>query len=435
MPRPADIRPRAAIARLIFLCAVLGSALAARSIFNPLIDMVKADLAVDDVAISLAQGIALSLPAALVSILVGRFIDSRNRTRLLLILATLAMAGSIATAFATSVADLLLSRALAGLGILEEAVVLSLVADLFPPEQRGRANVIIVVGEYGGLALGFALVGWLLPLADMIPWLSSVGAWRVVPMLFGMFGLLFALPLLWLDEPPRQEQSKNASPNFIDGFRALRRYRSLLGPLLVAQIALAASGNMSGIWAVPAFIRNYGLSPSIGGDLVALIMLAAPLLGAVLAGVTIDRLKAERGAILVAVYASLLALPGAFFPLAPDSESSAALLATLTFCHTAAALSSTTLGILAIPNELRGLWAGVCTLLIILVSYTVAPTLVAALATAMGSPKNVSEALATLLLLTAIAATLGFICARRAIERGRYFAAPAPPRSSPRANH
>ena len=100
------------------------------------------------------------------------------------------------------------ARALAGLGLLQETVVISLVADLFPPERRGRANIMIVVGEYGGSALGFALAGWLMPLAGMM-WSGDPGdgGWRAVQIGFGMLGLLAAIPLFWLREPTRARTS------------------------------------------------------------------------------------------------------------------------------------------------------------------------------------------------------------------------------------
>ena len=179
-----------ASAKLALLCAILGSAWAARSIFNPLLDLAKADLAISDMHVGLVQGIALSLPAALLSIPVGRMIDTRNRVLLLVGLAAATMLGSVATALASSFTDLFVYRGLTGLGIMEEAVVLSLAADLFPPERRGRVTALIILAEYFGNALGFVFAGWLLPVASFMPLFTGASEWRMAPFLFGLAGLV-----------------------------------------------------------------------------------------------------------------------------------------------------------------------------------------------------------------------------------------------------
>lgn len=414
--------PADAIVRLVLLCTVLASAWAARSVFNPLQELARADLSLDDVQIGLVQGAAMSIPSALLSIGLGRLIDTRNRTRILIMLALLTMLGSAATGLAASFETLFVARALAGLGLLQETVVISLVADLFPPERRGRANIMIVVGEYAGSALGFALAGWLMPVAGMI-WGGDPGdgGWRAVQIAFGMIGLPIALPLIWLGEPARHECGAAAGTGFREGWTGLMRMGGLLWPLLIAQIAMIAANNAASVWSVSVFVRDFGLTPAHGGGLAATAMFVPPLLGAVIAGVTADRLRTRGGggggAAFVATAASVIAIPAALFPLAATPALSAMLLALLMAAHAGAGLGNATLGVLAIPNELRGLWFGLSNALTALISFALTPVLIGRLGEAAAGPHALAASLALVLLVASLIALGGFALSWRALAR------------------
>lgn len=407
--------PADAVVRLVILCTVLASAWTARSLFNPLQDLAKGDLSLDDVQIGLVQGAAMSIPSALLAIGLGRLIDTRNRIHILIMLALLTMLGSLATGFSTSFETLFAARALAGLGLLQETVVISLVADLFPPERRGRANIMIVIGEYSGSALGFALAGWLIPLTDVM-W-SSDGGWRAIHIGFGLLGLLAAIPLLWLREPARHECGAAAGAGFSEGWSTLMRMGALLWPLLIAQIAMIAANNAASVWSVSVFVRDFGLTPASGGRLAAGATFVPPLLGAAIAGVAADRLRVRGGgAMLVAVAAAAVAIPAALFPLAATPALSAALLALLMMAHAAAGLGGATVGVLAIPNELRGLWFGISNALTALISFALTPVLIGWLGESAGGAHALATVLATILLVASLIALGGFALAWRALR-------------------
>ncbi|WP_447765801.1 MFS transporter [Sphingopyxis panaciterrae] len=405
-----------AVVRLVLLCLILGSAWAARSVFNPLLDLAKADLSLSDLQLGLAQGAAMSLPAALLSIPLGLMVDRGRRTWLLLLLAALTMSGSIATAFSTSFTDLLAYRALTGLGMMEEAVVLSLIADLFPPGQRGRANMLVVLGEYGGWALGFAMASWLLPMSGYFSWFSPSGDWRIVPLLFGIAGMIFALPLALMREPLRTErEDSNPIAGVTHHYRALARFGPFLWPLLVAQAATATASNIASIWAVTVFVRRFGLQPAQAGELTAAAMSLPPLFGALIAGLMVDRLRASAG--IVAVVASIVAIPAAFFPIASSAPATAFLLSVLMMSHTAAVLGSSTIGIIAIPNELRGLWFGTCAMFTIVIGFAIAPALVAWFGTNAQISDALPFSLAIALVCASTVAACGYLLSWRAMMR------------------
>lgn len=407
---------RHAAAKLALLCIILGAAWAARSTFNPLLDLAKTDLALSDVQMGLVQGIALTVPAALLSIPVGRMIDTGNRIRLLVALASLTMLGSAATALSSSFTDLFAYRGLTGIGIMEEAVILSLAADLFPPERRGRVTALILLAEYAGNASGFAFAVWLLPLAPLMPFAVDAGQWRIAPFIFGLAGLLLTLPLIWMKEPVRHEMSPGTgTATFSHSLAALKAFGPMLWPLLIAQVSTVMAGNMAAVWAVPVLVRDFGLGTADGGELVALLLLVPPLVGAWVAGSLTDRFTDRGGAIAIAAAASCLALPGAAFPVAESLPVSAVLLALLAMGQTAALLGGSAISILILPNEVRGLWFGISGMVTMAVGFALGPSLVPAMSGMAGA--QLSTALALLLALSSIGAAAGFTIALKCNSR------------------
>lgn len=395
---------------------MLGSAWAARSIFNPFQEIVRTDLGLGDVQMSLVQGAAMSVPSILLSIVFGRLIDTRGRVMLLAVLSAVTMIGAIGTAFSQGFATLLGYRAVAGLGMMEEVVVLSLAADLFPREQRGRANIMIVIGDYAGSSLGFVLAGWLSPLARALPFHE---AWRGVQLLFGLIGFLFTLPLFVAREPDRQECSEVAGLPIRDGLARLWRSRGVLGPLLVGQAAMVAAGNVAWVWALPLLYRTFGMAPQALGDIAAATMSAAALIGALGAGLLVDRLASVRGSALgMAAFTSALAIPASLFPLSHLLTVGAGLLFILILGNTATALSSNTFGVTAVPNDLRGLWFGLSSVTSLLVGYGIAPTLVACLSDALGGKGAMATALAIALVATNSIALAAYVKAYRIFTSG-----------------
>ncbi len=407
-----------AVAKLCYLSAVLATAWAARSIFSPFQELVKADLGLTDIQMSIVQGAALAVPSIPLSLLAGRLIDTRNRMLLLAVLSGLTMLGSIGTAFSHDFAGLIGYRALAGLGMLEEAVVLSLAADLFAPERRGRANIMIVAGDYAGSSLGFVLAGWLIPVAPYLPFLASHGGWRDIQLLFGLAGFVFSLPLLLIREPRRHECGVAAGLPLREGWRLLWRLRGVLQPLLLAQIAIITAGNVLWVWVLPVLDRRFGLAPAELGAIAATIMPLAALAGALVSGLLVDRQDAWRsGALLIAALACALAIPASFFPLLPALPLTGALLFLLVMTNTAAALCSNTFAVIAIPNDLRGLWFGLSGALPLLVGYAIAPTLVAYLSAAIAGRDALADALAIVLVLCNVIALASYLRAWRQARR------------------
>src|SRR5512139_1580612 len=87
---------------LTLLALSLASSASLMTVFSPMQELAKADLRFSDLQLSLVQGLAVSIPIALLSLPIGRLVDRGNRARLLIALLVVSIAGTLLTAFAHS---------------------------------------------------------------------------------------------------------------------------------------------------------------------------------------------------------------------------------------------------------------------------------------------------------------------------------------------
>ena len=139
-------------------------------------------------------GTAFTLLYAVVGLPLGRLADAWSR-RLLLFGGSLLWTGmTAASAFATGFRTLFAARLAVGVG---EAVCApastSLIGDLVPPERRGRANSIFMLGLPVGLGLSYAVSGAV----------AQAWGWRAAFLVAGLPGIVVSLLCLTLPEPAR----------------------------------------------------------------------------------------------------------------------------------------------------------------------------------------------------------------------------------------
>ena len=80
--------------------------------------------------------------------------------RILLVLGVTWTVGTLATAFVTDFYMLFVARMLASIGAMcAVPVAISIAADLGPPENRGRALLVLSLGNMAGVAAAFAFGG------------------------------------------------------------------------------------------------------------------------------------------------------------------------------------------------------------------------------------------------------------------------------------
>ena len=400
---------------LWILALTICSAAAMRAVFSPVQEVVKLDLQLSDLQMSLIQGLAASIPIAILAAPLGWVVDHAHRVRILAALAGIWTLGTLATAFAPGFTALFLTRMLAGLGaVCALPVAISIAADLCAPDRRGRALLLLSLGTTVGGALAFALGGALYgALAASHFGLLGLNAWRSLHLMFGAASALLILPLLMLAEPARLEQEAPGAAMGV-ALRALWRRRGFLAPLFIGQISVVMADTAAGIWAAPVLSRSFGLHPADFAGWMGLTLLGSGVLGGVIGGFTADlghQSRLRGGILLGAVVASGLSIPAALFPIMPTVPGFAAMLALLLVSGAVTGLVTATAIAVLIPNDIRGVCLGAFIVIGAIVGFGLAPTLVSLCSSGLGGEAHLNQALALTGLATSAASFLAFVAA------------------------
>lgn len=414
-PNAASYSPARLGIQLVLLAFASAGAMYARTALSPLQETMRAALMLSDNQMALLQGPALALPMLLAAAPIGLAVDRHSRNRLLLIFASVGLLGSVLTAMASNITMLAIARALAGLAAPATAITASsLIGDLFAPAQRGRANMVIAVGQVGGMSAAFALGGAILVLFGSDPegwrWTMS---WLAVP------SLLVVLLITALREPPRSGV-KVSEPSMKRAAVELWRYRAMIAPLLLGVVVVGIADGASLIWAAPSFARNFGLAPDRVGAIMSMALLVSGIAGPVVGGMLTDFCQRRGGPRLTVSVLSGLALisaPAGLFAIAPSPLSASIPFAVFMMVGVAVSVAVTTLCTIVIPNELRGLCMSIMYAASLLFGMALAPLTVSLLSTALGGPATIGKALACVCALMSLLGAAGFAFGRRYFPR------------------
>jgi MFS family permease len=271
--------PRRAWYALFVLVVVFSLNFMDRTIANVLIDPIKAELHLSDMAMGLIVGFGFTVLYALLGIPVGRLSDRGNRRNIITIGLLIWSAFTGLSGCATGVISLAVTRI--GVGVGEScgwAPSVSMVTDYFPSGSRAKAVGILGTSSTIGAALGLLIGG-------------VVGhhfGWRVAFFVAGIPGLLMVLVLRFTVVEPLHGGSEAAGANtrhysMREVMTFLCAQHSALA-IITGSIALGFAAYTYGTW-VPSLLRRVHHLP---GDQIGLwlgaIHLLAGTLGAVAGG-------------------------------------------------------------------------------------------------------------------------------------------------------
>jgi MFS family permease len=396
-----------------FTLIALAAAMAAYARFTlgPLQESVRVALSLSDNQMALLQGPALALPMVIASIPLGLVIDRYSRVRLLLIFAAIDAGGSLLTAAARGFALLFLARCMVGLAVAAiSTTAFSLLADLYAPAARGRASMVVIVGQYGGMSGAFALGGALLaaPNLGLEGW-----RWAVLGLSAPLVVVLFLM--LLLREPARNDLVIQ-NPSARQSFNELWRYRSVIAPLLAGLVMAEMEILAVLTWAAPALSRRFSLPTDLVGSIVAVALLVSGLFGPILGGLSADvcqRTGGPRRTMSLLGGLALLTLPTSFFAVAPGAASAGVLLVASLMMLGATLVAGIAVFTVVIPNELRGLCMSTLAGAQVLFGVALAPVTVSVLSGKLGGPAMIGKALTLVCVTINALAALVFLGGRR----------------------
>jgi MFS family permease len=314
-----------------------------RQILAFLVGPLKQDMHISDTEIGLLQGLAFAMFYAFFGLPMGMLADRFSRRNIIL-------AGLVVWSVMTAVSgaarnywELALARMGVGVG---EAVInpcaLSMIADYFPKERLSLALSVYMMGIQIGAGLAMIIGGVVAQAVANMPPIEiagygAVAPWRLTFVIVGVPGLLIALILATVKEPPRHSGTQPsatgaaiAAPSVGVAVREiLTRWQSVLG--LAVMIGCQALSNYALLgWGPTFFDRVHGWPRSQTGLALGTIALVSGCIGLLLGGRLADawQRKGVTDATLRVGIMSLIGV-GVLLPSAMLWSTASATLATL----------------------------------------------------------------------------------------------------------
>jgi MFS family permease len=268
-----------------------------RQIIAFLVGPIRADLQITDFQFSLIHGLAFVIFYASLGIPIGILADKYSRRN---IITTGIALWSLMTALcglANNYWQLFLYRL--GVGVGEGALspsAVSMLADYFPPHQRGLAINLYSAGVHGGIGVanifGGVIVGFVLAGgAASIPLLNALKPWQMTFVLVGLPGLLIALLAWSLREPVRREKrAGDSGVSFLDTLSYLRKHWRVYVTLIVGAALTSLASYAMYSWVPALFDRAYAWSSGRIGLNFGVLTLIFGTGGLFLSGVVAGRL-------------------------------------------------------------------------------------------------------------------------------------------------
>jgi MFS family permease len=279
-----------------------------RQIIGAVMEPIRKDWDLTDTDVGIL-GTAFVLIYAAVGVPLGRLSDRFSRTRILSGGVTVWSLLTAASGAAWNYRSMFAARLGVGIGEASCAPAAnSLVGDLFPPHQRGRALSIFMLG----LPLGIFFSNWL---SGTI--VQSAG-WRAAFYVACVPGLFCGLLTLFIREPRRgqAEGSVSGASAVAMPQRPGSPYLLILGTPTIVWIVLSGALHNFNMYALNGFvpaliIRYHKLSNSNAGLVAGITLGAVGVVGLLCGGWVADRVQRARpnGRLLVAAVAMLLSAP------------------------------------------------------------------------------------------------------------------------------
>ncbi|WP_260928544.1 MFS transporter [Novosphingobium sp. 9] len=275
-----------------------------RQIINLVVEPLRRDFHIQDVQVSVLQGIAFALFYAVVAVPIGWLADRWRRDRIIIAGMALWALCTLGCMIARSFEMLFVARLL--IGLADASLVpasMSLLGDYFPRARLAGPVGILTGATFLGSGMALTFGGLLLAILPVdrdvaLPLFGSIHGWQLAFGIMCLIGIAFTLALLAIREPVRRDRSAvagtaNHSASFRDVIAFLIRQRRSLGSLLTGLILLGTYQYGFSAWAVTMFIRVHGWSATRIGFIYGLYLMILGPTASALGGRICDWLRAR----------------------------------------------------------------------------------------------------------------------------------------------
>jgi MFS family permease len=382
-----------------------------RFVMSLVMEPLKADLGLSDFQLGLLQGTGFVILYTAVAIPLGLMADRINRRNLIIAGVVLWSLATGLCGLAYSFGSLFLARV--GVGFGEAALVpaaMSLLAAYFPRRQLGRAVSLFTTGA--SLGKSAALIGGGAVLAVLVtaggltlPAIGRLEPWQGTFVLMAVPGLILALLMLTMREPPRPattvvRPSLRVAAAYV---RSHARAYALHGCAAAIVVLLIQS---FAAWSPSFYVRFFGMTPSQAGVAIGSVILVAAPLGHLSGGALTDFFQsrgARSPAAPVMVIGLLAAIPcGLLFGTTRSLPLSLAAFGAMSYFTTLAAPASLAGVQMLTPDRLRGVVTSMFLAFTTFVGIGLGPPLIGIMTDQLfGSPQALDKSL--MLTLTVLA--------------------------------
>ena len=390
-----------------------------RQILSMLVGPIKADLGLTDTELSLLHGLAFALFYTVFGIWpIGTWADKGNRRN---IVAGGVFLWSLMTALCgrmTNFAGLFAARV--GVGVGEAALTptaYSMLADYFPPEKRGRALGLFSMGVYFGISVAIMVTGALvqyvsgLPPTE-VPLIGEVRGWQIPFLLLGPPGILVALWMMTVQEPPRRGGTAEL-PSFGAVLSHLFAYKSFYLNFFFGVSCLTLLFNGIAFWFPAHLMRSFGVDALFVAFTYGPIMFVAGAAGILTGGVLADKWRVSgnrTSEIRVAIVSALFLWPISIATFQVDDVTLALILAIPTLFFSSFPFGAASSAIqLVTPNQLRARVSAIYLLVINIIGIGLGATVASAISDYIFVDENrIGDGISLVALFSAPAAALLF---------------------------
>lgn len=284
---------------------------------------IKSDLHLTDTQLGLLSGMAFAAFYATAGLPIGRWADRGNRVTVVTV-TTAVWSGMVAlTGMARSFLQLVLVRALVGIGEAGcQPVAFSLLSDHFSREELPGAQAIYGAGSYASVIFGYFFAGWL----------NEIYGWRIMFAIVGIPGVLFALLAAFTMREPRMEGQRrrglskerlgNATQQAprTDAPSLSRALGDLSSNVTFRHLLFACTVNfLFGYgtlqWQPAFFVRSFGLNTGFLGTWLTITAGGGGVIGALLGGHWASRYARRNERLQLRVIAVTLAMSAPLYVL------------------------------------------------------------------------------------------------------------------------
>ena len=360
-----------------------------RNIVYLLVEPMKRDMGLSDTEASLLIGASFALFYSILGIPLGRLADVHSRKKIIAIGISLWSLMTAVCGLAKNYTLLFLARM--GVGVGEAALspaAYSIISDYFPKSKLATAISVYSLGIYIGSGLAYAGGGYLIGILETMDNITlwegfEIYAWQLIFVIVGLPGLLVALLVLRLEEPPRTGNNSEKSVPLKEVWAYLKAEGQTFFLLCAGFAFFYVAVYATSAWIPTYLMRIYDLDLQFVGLVTGVGMVTFPAIGVIISGRIADKWTAQgvpNAKIRWSLWATLLFIPAtAIYPLMPTAIS------TLYALIPYAVLVSATVGVAAaaiqeiMPNRMRGVASALLILSQNLLGLTLGPTGVALL--------------------------------------------------------